>query len=74
MNRAVYYARVSTETQREEGTIASQQYELIQQIKRNKHLLVKAYEDGAPGVSEGKCTVSPITPGGSQANTAIFLQ
>ncbi len=45
MKRAALYARVSTDNQKEEGTIASQIYELKQQIERDRNVLVKEYID-----------------------------
>ena len=45
MKKAVYYARVSTALQEEKGTIESQKYELINQIKNDGNILVKEYID-----------------------------
>ena len=50
MKRAALYARVSTDIQREEGTIESQLFELKQRIDASGDLLVKEYiEDGHTG-------------------------
>ena len=45
MKRAVLYARVSTDMQKEEGTIESQLFELRQQIARDGNTLTKEYVD-----------------------------
>ncbi len=45
MKRAALYARVSTDNQKEEGTIASQLFELRQQIARDNNTLTKEYVD-----------------------------
>ncbi|MFA5124741.1 MAG: recombinase family protein [Patescibacteria group bacterium] len=45
MKKAVYYARVSTSLQENEGTIESQKNELIRQIKKDGNILVKEYID-----------------------------
>ena len=52
MKRAALYARVSTEIQKEEGTIQSQIYELQQLIRRDGNSLTKEYVDD--GVSGGR--------------------
>ena len=50
MTRAVLYARVSTDRQREEATIESQVFELKRQIAAAGHVLVKEYiDDGITG-------------------------
>jgi site-specific DNA recombinase len=50
MQRAVLYARVSTDRQKEEGTVESQVAELQRQIAAAGHTLVKEYiDDGASG-------------------------
>ena len=50
MRRAALYARVSTDGQKNEGTIESQIYELKKQIERDSGVLVKQYiEDGWSG-------------------------
>ncbi|MDD2807382.1 MAG: recombinase family protein [Patescibacteria group bacterium] len=45
MKKAVYYARVSTSLQEEKGTIESQKFELLNQIKKDGSILVKEYID-----------------------------
>ncbi|KKW19646.1 MAG: Site-specific recombinase [Parcubacteria group bacterium GW2011_GWA2_51_10] len=45
MKTAALYARVSTDMQKEEGTIKSQLFELRQQISRDGHTLTKEYVD-----------------------------
>ncbi|MFA5047979.1 MAG: recombinase family protein [Patescibacteria group bacterium] len=45
MKKAVYYARVSTSLQENEGTIESQKSEIIRQIKKDGNILVKEYID-----------------------------
>lgn len=45
MEKAVYYARVSTSLQEERGTIESQKSELIQQIKKDGNILIREYSD-----------------------------
>ena len=45
MKRAVLYARVSTDAQQKEGTIASQVLELKRQIAAAGDVLVKEYID-----------------------------
>jgi site-specific DNA recombinase len=45
MKRATLYARVSTDMQKEEGTIESQLFELRQQISRDGNTLTKEYVD-----------------------------
>ena len=45
MKRAALYARVSTDMQKEEGTIESQLFELRQQISRDGNTLTKEYVD-----------------------------
>jgi DNA invertase Pin-like site-specific DNA recombinase len=45
MKKAVYYARVSTSLQEEKGTIESQKFELLNQIKKDGNILVKEYID-----------------------------
>jgi len=45
MKKAVYYARVSTSGQEDEGTIESQKTEIIKQIKKDGNILVKEYID-----------------------------
>lgn len=45
MKRATLYARVSTEMQKEEGTIESQLFELRQQIARAGNTIAKEYVD-----------------------------
>ncbi|MCD4761755.1 recombinase family protein [bacterium] len=45
MKRAVYYARVSTSSQEERGTIESQKNELIKQINNDGNTLVEEYID-----------------------------
>src|SRR6266436_4224746 len=50
MQRAALYARVSTDTQKQEGTIESQVVELKRQIAAADHVLVKEYiDDGYSG-------------------------
>src|SRR5262245_49587746 len=50
MNRAVLYARVSTDAQQKEETIESQLFELRKQIAGAGHELVKEYiDDGYTG-------------------------
>ena len=50
MKRAVLYARVSTDAQQKEGTIASQVLELKRQIATTGDVLVKEYlDDGYSG-------------------------
>ena len=50
MQRAALYARVSTDAQKQEGTIKSQVVELKRQIAAAGHVLVKEYiDDGVPG-------------------------
>ena len=50
MQRAVLYARVSTDAQQKEGTIESQLVELKKQITAAGHVLVKEYiDDGITG-------------------------
>jgi site-specific DNA recombinase len=50
MKRAALYARVSTDRQQQEQTIASQVVELKKQIARAGHVLVKEYiDDGNSG-------------------------
>ncbi|MCK4553524.1 recombinase family protein [Candidatus Parcubacteria bacterium] len=50
MKRAVLYARVSSDIQKEEGTIKSQLFELRQQIARDGNTITKEYiDDGWPG-------------------------
>ena len=45
MQRAALYARVSTDGQKQEGTIESQVVELKRQIAAAGHVLVKEYID-----------------------------
>jgi hypothetical protein len=45
MQRAVLYARVSTDAQQKEGTIESQVAELKRQIAAAGHVLIKEYID-----------------------------
>jgi DNA invertase Pin-like site-specific DNA recombinase len=50
MTKAALYARVSTDAQKQEGTIKSQVLELKRQIVAAGHLLVKEYiDDGLSG-------------------------
>jgi DNA invertase Pin-like site-specific DNA recombinase len=50
MTRAVLYARVSSDLQKKEGTIASQVIELKKQIAAASDVLVKEYiDDGYSG-------------------------
>ena len=50
MQRAALYARVSTDAQKQEGTIESQIAELRRQIAAVSHVLVKEYiDDGYTG-------------------------
>ena len=50
MQRAALYARVSTDAQKQEGTIESQVAELKRQIAAAGHVLVKEYiDDGYSG-------------------------
>ena len=50
MQRAALYARVSTDAQKQEGTIESQIAELRRQIVAAGHVLVKEYiDDGYTG-------------------------
>ena len=49
MNKAALYARVSTDGQQKEGTIASQLAELRKQVAAAGHELVEEYiDDGIP--------------------------
>ena len=51
MNKAVLYARVSSDAQQKEGTIESQVVELKKQIAAAGHVLVKEYiDDGITGI------------------------
>src|SRR5260370_2521819 len=52
MQRAALYARVSTDGQKQEGTIESQVAELKRQIAAAGHVLVKEYIDGGYSGSE----------------------
>ena len=45
MQKAVLYARVSTDRQEKEGTIESQLFELKRQIAAAGHVLVREYKD-----------------------------
>ena len=69
MKRAVLYARVSTDAQQKEGTIASQVLELKSQIAAAGDVLVKEYVDdglqrfparraAARGAAEGRANLS----------------
>jgi DNA invertase Pin-like site-specific DNA recombinase len=73
MKRAVLYARVSTDTQQKEGTIASQVLELKRQIAVAGDVLVKEYVDerstaaSSSGRKNSKSTTAASRSSGSPA-------